>query len=74
MYHRYFHMSETAFDALMFEWLLDILDWKDIGISNELVNNIIEPKWGLKLINWTDRAFQITHDKKYTLFAMSFPQ
>jgi len=45
-------------------------DWKQIGISNDYVNQILEPKWGMQLISWPDREFEIVDEPKYIIFLL----
>lgn len=69
---RFFHMDKKLFD----EWtnvLIDsAYDWKKIGISNEYCNRISEPKYGLRLINWPDRSFEVVNSQKYMTFLLRY--
>lgn len=63
-------MSESAFNILI-DWLLDNgYDYKEIGISNLYVSNITGPEFGIRLLNWHDRMFEVTDEKKYLIFTL----
>jgi hypothetical protein len=69
--NKYFHMDEKLFDTwtnLLIDW--DTHDWRQIGISNEYCNQISEPEYGLRLINWQDKAFEVIDEHKYTIFLL----
>lgn len=65
---KYFHMDTDQFDKWVEKLIDEGYDWKQIGISNDYCNKISEQKYGLRLINWSDRSFQIVNEKKLTLF------
>jgi len=65
-----FKMGEDEFKNLA-DWLIDRgYDWNYTGISNRLANEMIEPKFGIRVINWTFRDFVIVDEEKYVLFAL----
>jgi len=69
-YSKRFTLSSTVFNDLVF-WMLESgYDWKQIGISNDYVNQILEPKWGMQLISWPDREFEIVDEPKYIIFLL----
>jgi hypothetical protein len=47
-------------------------DWKQVGISNDYCNTISEPKYGLKIINWNDKIFEVTCEKKFVFFLLRY--
>lgn len=67
---KYFHMDTKLFDVWV-ELLIDnSYNWKSIGISNEYCNQISEPEYGLKLIDWNDKAFEVVDEHKYLVFLL----
>jgi hypothetical protein len=64
-------------DAKLFDTWTDQLidksyDYRQIGISNEYCNQISEPEYGLRLIDWQDKAFEVTDENKYLFFLLRF--
>jgi len=47
-------------------------DWKEIGISDDYCNQISEPKYGIRLLNWPDKAFEVVDGHKYTTFLLRY--
>lgn len=45
-------------------------DWKEIGMSDDYCNQLSEPKYGIRLLNWTDQAFEVVDAHKYTTFLL----
>ena len=70
--NKYFHMDAKLFDTWTDQLIDNSYDWKQIGISNEYCNTISEPEFGLKLINWPDRAFEVIDEHKYTVFLLRY--
>ena len=70
--YKYFHMDEDLFDKWTDNLIIKSYDWKQIGISNEYCNQISEPEYGLRLIDWTDRGFEIIDEHKYTVFLLRY--
>lgn len=67
---RYFHMDEKLFDTWTYLMIDNAYDWKQLGISNEYCNQISEPEYGLRLIDWQDKAFEVIDEHKYTIFLL----
>jgi hypothetical protein len=64
-------------DAKLFDTWTDQLidksyDYRQIGISNEYCNQISEPEYGLRLIDWQDKAFEVTDENKYLFFLLRY--
>ena len=69
---RYFHMDRDQF-SLWEDMLIDeAYDWKEIGISDDYCNKISVPKYGLRLINWPDKSFEVVDEQKYMLFLLRY--
>ncbi len=67
-----FEMDPILFDKWT-ELLIDSsYDWKQIGISNDHCNEISIPAYGLELLYWQCRTFNITDEKKYALFLLRY--
>lgn len=65
-----FTLNEPAFHDLVI-WMLESgYDWKQIGTSNEYVNDIIQPIWGIRLLRWSFREFEIVDEPKYIIFLL----
>jgi len=67
---QYFHMDEKLFDEWTYQLIDKAYDWRELGISNEYCNQISEPEYGLRLIFWRDRAFEIVDEHKYLVFLL----
>ena len=67
---RYFHMDEKLFDTWTDQLIDKSYDWRQIGVSNEYCNQISEPEYGLRLITWYDRAFEVIDENKYLFFLL----
>ena len=70
--YRYFHMDPTQFDIWTDQLIDKSYDWKMIGISNEYCNQISEPEYGLKLISWPDKSFEVIDQHKYLVFLLRY--
>jgi len=70
--YRYFHMDPTQFDIWTDQLIDKSYDWKMIGISNEYCNQISEPEYGLKLISWLDKSFEVIDQHKYLVFLLRY--
>ncbi len=70
--YKYFHMDEKLFDEWTYQLIDKAYDWKELGISNEYVNQISEPEYGLRLVHWSDRSFEIVDEHKYTIFLLRY--
>jgi len=65
-------MDGRLFDVWQ-ELLIDnAYDWKEIGISNDYCNTISVPMFGLRLLNWPRRSFEIVDKKKYMMFLLEW--
>lgn len=65
-------MNTKLFDTWT-DLLIDkAYDYRQLGISNEYCNKISEPEFGLKLINWPDRAFEVVDEHKYAVFLLRY--
>jgi hypothetical protein len=63
-------MDEKLFDAWTYLLIDNAYDYRQIGISNDYCNQISEPHYGLRLINWPDKAFEVVDEQKYTVFLL----
>lgn len=70
--NRYFHMDEDLFDIWIDTLIHKSYDWKKIGISNEYCNQISEPEYGLRIISWQDRAFEVIDENKLVVFLLRY--
>lgn len=70
--NKYFHMDDKLFDKWTDLLIDEAYDWKQIGISNDYCNKISVPKFGLKLLNWPDQAFEVVDEHKYTIFLLRY--
>ena len=68
--NRYFHMDAKLFDTWTDQLIDKAYDYRQIGISNEYCNQISEPEYGLRLINWQDKAFEVIDEHKYLMFLL----
>lgn len=65
-----FYMNDDLF-IIWVDLLIDNgYDWKEIGISDDYCNQISEPKYGIRLLNWPDKAFEVVDAHKYTTFLL----
>ncbi len=70
--NKYFHMDAKLFDSWT-DLLIDkSYDYRQIGISNEYCNQISEPEYGLRLIDWQDKAFEVIDENKYLFFLLRY--
>ena len=70
--NRYFHMDEKLFDEWTYQLIDNAYDYRQIGISNEYCNQISEPEYGLRLIDWQDKAFEVIDENKYLFFLLRY--
>ena len=63
-------MDQDLFDKWTDNLIIKSYDWKQIGISNEYCNQISEPEYGLRIIDWSDRAFEVIDEHKYLVFLL----
>ena len=70
--NKYFHMNAKLFDTWTDQLIDKSYDYRQIGISNEYCNQISEPEYGLRLIDWQDKAFEVTDENKYLFFLLRF--
>ena len=68
--NKYFHMDEKLFDTWTYQLIDNAYDYRQIGISNEYCNQISEPEYGLRLIDWQDKAFEVIDENKYLFFLL----
>ena len=68
--NKVFHMDEKLFDTWTYLLIDEALDWRELGISNTACNEISEPNYGLRLISWPDKAFEVADEKKYMIFLL----
>lgn len=65
-------LSQKLFDKWTDLLIDQSYDWKQIGISNDHCNEISIPNFGLELLNWNYRAFNIIDEKKYAVFLLRY--
>lgn len=70
--NKYFHMDAKLFDAWTDQLIDKAYDYRQIGISNEYCNQISEPEYGLRLIDWQDKAFEVIDENKYLFFLLRY--
>jgi hypothetical protein len=70
--NKYFHMDAKLFDTWTDQLIDKSYDYRQIGISNEHCNQISEPYYGLRLVNWPDKAFEVVDEHKYTIFLLRY--
>ena len=68
--NKYFHMDVKLFDTWTDQLIDKSYDYRQIGISNEYCNQISEPEYGLRLIDWQDKAFEVIDENKYLFFLL----
>jgi len=68
--NKYFHMDVKLFDTWTDQLIDKAYDYRQIGISNEYCNQISEPEYGLRLIDWQDKAFEVIDENKYLFFLL----
>lgn len=69
---RYFHMDEKLFDTWTDQLIDKAYDYRQIGISNEYCNQISEPEYGLRLLDWQDKSFEVIDENKYLCFLLRY--
>jgi hypothetical protein len=65
-------MDAKLFDAWTDQLIDKAYDYRQIGISNEYCNQISEPEYGLRLIDWQDKAFEVIDENKYLFFLLRY--
>jgi len=70
--NKYFHMDVKLFDTWTDQLIDKAYDYRQIGISNEYCNQISEPEYGLRLLDWQDKAFEVIDENKYLFFLLRF--
>ena len=70
--NKYFHMDVKLFDTWTEQLIDRAYDYRQIGISNEYCNQISEPEYGLRLIDWQDKAFEVIDENKYLFFLLRY--
>jgi hypothetical protein len=65
-------MDPKLFDTWTDQLIDKSYDYRQIGISNEYCNQISEPEYGLRLIDWQDKAFEVIDENKYLFFLLRF--
>jgi hypothetical protein len=68
--NKYFHMDVKLFDTWTDQLIDKSYDYRQIGISNEYCNQISEPEYGLRLLDWQDKAFEVIDENKYLFFLL----
>lgn len=68
--NKYFHMDVKLFDTWTDQLIDRACDYRQIGVSNEYCNQISEPEYGLRLIDWQDKAFEVIDENKYLFFLL----
>ena len=68
--NKYFHMDVKLFDTWTDQLIDKAYDYRQIGISNEYCNQISEPEYGIRLIDWQDKAFEVIDENKYLFFLL----
>jgi hypothetical protein len=69
---RFFHMDKDLFTKWTDMLLEYAYDWKRIGISDDFCNRISEPRFGLRLIDWQDKSFEVVNHQKYIVFLLRY--
>jgi hypothetical protein len=70
--NKYFHMDVKLFDTWTDQLIDKSYDYRQIGVSNEYCNQISEPEYGLRLIDWQDKAFEVIDENKYLFFLLKY--
>ena len=66
------YMDEKLFDTWTDNLIIKSYNWQQIGISNDYCNQISEPEYGLRIVNWQGREFEIIDEHKYTVFLLKY--
>lgn len=48
--------------------------WEARGIANSHCNQISEPMFGVRIVNWPERRFEIIDEQKYVMFLLRLSQ
>ena len=70
--NKLFQMDDKLFDTWNDQLIDKSYDYRQIGISNEYCNQISEPEYGLRLIDWQDKAFEVIDENKYLFFLLRY--
>jgi hypothetical protein len=70
--NKYFHMDYKLFDTWVDQLVDKAYDYRQIGISNEYCNQISEPEYGLRLLDWQDKSFEVIDENKYLCFLLRY--
>jgi hypothetical protein len=65
-------MDVKLFDTWTDQLIDKAYDYRQIGISNEYCNQISEPEYGLRLLDWQDKAFEVIDENKYLFFLLRY--
>ena len=68
--NKYFHMDAELFDSWADQLIIKANDWRNLGVSNDYCNQISEPEYGLRLIDWNDKSFEVIDENKYLFFLL----
>jgi hypothetical protein len=68
--NRHFCMDAKLFDTWTDQLIDKAYDYRQIGISNEYCNQISEPEYGIQIIDWSDKSFEVVDDHKYLVFLL----
>jgi hypothetical protein len=63
-------MDAKLFDTWTDQLIDKAYDYRQIGISNEYCNQISEPEYGIRIIDWSDKSFEVVDDHKYLVFLL----
>ena len=70
--NKYLRMDVKLFDTWTEQLIDKSYDYRQIGISNEYCNQISEPEYGLRLLDWQDKAFEVVDENKYIFFLLRY--
>jgi hypothetical protein len=65
-------MDDKLFDTWTDHLIDKSYDWRQIGVSNEYCNQISEPEYGLRLLSWHDKEFEVVDGNKYIVFLLKY--
>jgi hypothetical protein len=63
-------MDEELFESWTDHLIGKAYDWRQIGISNDYCNQISEPEFGIRILGWYDRSFELIDEHKYLIFLL----
>ena len=70
--HQHFIMDKKLFSTWTDNLIIKSYNWEHIGISNDYCNQISEPEYGIKIIDWSTREFEVIDEQKYTIFLLRY--